>query len=63
MKIHDSYFTILVEVFMNYILAENTYFINHKELAEHKIMVFKSANNYQIIQQCHDLKSILINDL
>ena len=48
---------------MNYILAENTYFINHKELTEHKIMVFKSANNYQIIQQYHDLKSILINDL
>ena len=25
---HDSYFMILVEVFMNYMLAENTYFTN-----------------------------------
>ena len=27
----DSYFTILVEVFMNRILAENTCFMNHVE--------------------------------
>ena len=28
---HDSYFTILVEVFTNHILAEKTYFTNHTE--------------------------------
>ena len=27
----DSYFTILVEVFTNHILVENTYFTNHIE--------------------------------
>ena len=27
----DFYFTILVEVFMNHISAENTYFTNHVE--------------------------------
>ena len=27
----DSYFTILIEVFMNHILAKNTYFMNHIE--------------------------------
>ena len=27
----DLYFTIQVEVFMNHILAENTYFTNHIE--------------------------------
>ena len=26
----DSYFTILVEVFTNHILEENTYFMNHR---------------------------------
>ena len=31
---HDSYFTILVEVFMNHILAENTYFTNDVERTE-----------------------------
>ena len=28
---HDSYFTILVDVFMDHILAENMYFTNHIE--------------------------------
>ena len=28
---HDSYFTVLVEVFTNHILAENTYFTNQSE--------------------------------
>ena len=35
----DSHFTILVQVFTNHILAKNTYFTNHIELTEHKIMV------------------------
>ena len=35
----DSYFMILVEVFMNHILAENTYFTNHIERREHKILI------------------------
>ena len=48
---HDSDFTILVEVFMNHISAENTYFTNHIEWTNHKIMAFKSANRYQIIRQ------------
>ena len=46
----DSCFTILVEVFTNLILAGSTYFTNHIEWTEHKIMVIKSANN-QIIQE------------
>ena len=58
----DSYFTILGETFMNQILAENTYFTNHREWTEHKIMVLKAANKYQIIWHCHNFKNILIAD-
>ena len=47
----DSYFTILVEVFTNHISAELTYFTNHIEWMEHKIMGYKPANSYQIIRQ------------
>ena len=47
--IHDLYFTIPVEVFMNHILAENTSFKNHAEWTEHKIIAFKPENKYQII--------------
>ena len=36
---HDSYFTILVEVFTKRILTENTYFTNHLEWTEYKITV------------------------
>ena len=43
--IRDSYFTILVEIFMKHILAENTFFTNQTEWAEHKIMVLKPANS------------------
>ena len=42
----DSYFTILVEVFMNHILAENAQFTNHIERAEQKIMVVQPANRH-----------------
>ena len=42
----DSYFTILVEVFTNHISAELTYFTNHIEWMEHKIMGYKPANRY-----------------
>ena len=54
----DSYFTILVD--RN--LAENTYFTNHMEWTEHRIMVLKPANKYQIIWHCHNLKNTLINN-
>ena len=58
----DSYFWILVEVFRNYILAENTYFMNHIERTERKIIVLKPANKYQIIQRGHNFKNILVDD-
>ena len=58
----DSYLTILVEVFTNHILAERTYFTNHREWIEHKIMVLKPANKYIIIWQCQNF-NILIDDL
>ena len=37
----DSYFTILVEVFTNHILVENTYFTNPIEWTEHTITVLQ----------------------
>ena len=46
---HVSYFMILLEVFMNHILAECTYFTNHMEWTEHIIMVAKFVNRNQII--------------
>ena len=58
----DSYFKILVEVFTNRNLAENTYFTNHMEWTEHKIMALKPASKYQIIWWCHNLKNTLINN-
>ena len=58
----DLVFTILVEVFMNHILAKNTYFTNHIEWTEHKIVIVKPANKYQIVWQCHNFKNILISD-
>ena len=58
----DSYFTILVEVFTNYILAKNTYFTNRIAWTEHKIMVLKPATKYQIIQHWDNFKNILIDD-
>ena len=57
----DLYFTTLVEVFTNHILAENTYIRNHIQWTKHKIMVLKHANKYQIIWQCHNFKNILID--
>ena len=58
----DLYFMILAEVFMEHILTENTYFTNHIERTEHKIMVLKPANKYQIIWQYHNLKNMLIGN-
>ena len=40
--------SVLIEVFMNYILAENTYFMNLIESIEHKVTVLKSTNKYLI---------------
>ena len=57
----ESYFMNLVEVFTNQILAENTYFTNHVEWTEHKIMALKPASKYQIIWQCHSFKCTLID--
>ena len=59
---NDSYFTILVEVFTNHILAESTYFTSRIERTEHSIMVLKLSNKYQIIWQCHSLKNIFVED-
>ena len=58
----DSYFTILVEVFTNHILAENMidfriYFTIHLGWTEHKIMVLKPANKNKIIRQ-HNFENI-----
>ena len=58
----DSYFTIPHEVFTNHILVANTYFTNRMELKEHKIMVLKPGNKYQIMLQFHNFKNILIDD-
>ena len=46
----------------NHILAENTYFTNHIELTEHKIIVLIPANRYQIIRQFRNFKNIPIDD-
>ena len=62
LKTRDSYFTILVEVFTNHIFTENTYFTNHLGSTEHKIMILKPANKYEIIRQCHNFENILIDD-
>ena len=58
----DSYFTVLLEVFTNHILAENTYFTNHFGRTEHKIMVLKPADKYIISRQCHNFENILAYD-
>ena len=58
----DSYFMILVEVFTNHILAENTYFLNRIEWTEHKIMVLQPANKYQIIWKCYNFKIIFLDN-
>ena len=57
----DSYFTNLVEVLRNHILAENTCFTNCIEWTENKAMVLKQANKCQIVW-CHDYKNILISN-
>ena len=59
---HDSYFMVLVEVFTNHNLTENTYLTNHIVWTELKIMVLKSANKYQIIRYYHNFENIVIND-
>ena len=59
----NSYFTTLVEVFTNHILAENTFSqIIYISWTEHKSTVLKSINKQQIIQHCHNFKNILINN-
>ena len=47
----DSYFTILIDYFMNHISAEIRNFTNHIKWTGLKIMGFKPANMYQIIRQ------------
>ena len=59
----DLHFTILVKAFTNHILVKSTYFTNHIEWIKQKIiMVLKPADKYQIIQQSHKFKNILIDD-
>ena len=57
----DSHFTILVDVFTNHVLVENTHFTNHLGLTEHKNIVLKFENTYKIIRQCHNFENILID--
>ena len=54
---HDSSWS-----FANHILAENTYFLNHIEWTEHKIMVLQPANKYQIIWKCYNFKIIFMDN-
>ena len=49
LKTHDSYIMILVEVFANHILGENTFQESYMGWAKYKIMVLKPANMYQVI--------------
>ena len=56
------YFAFLFEVFTNHISAENSYFKNHLEWSDHKIMVLKLAIKYEITWQRHNFKNILVND-
>ena len=37
--------------------------MNHIEETEHKVMVLKPANKYQIIRQSHTFKNILIDNV
>ena len=53
---------ILGETFTNHILAENTYFTNRIEETEHRIVVLKLSNKYQIICQRHNFKNILVDE-
>ena len=50
-RTYDLCFTILVEVFTNHTSAENTYFTNHIEWTECKIIGFKPTSRHQIIRQ------------
>ena len=43
-------------------MTKSTYFMNQKEWTEHKIIVLKPANKYQIIQQGHNFKNIPVDD-
>ena len=54
----DSYFPILVEVFMNHILVENRYFMKHLRWPEHNIMVL-AGKKCKIIRYVMFLKKIL----
>ena len=58
-RTRDSYFTILVDVFTNHILVENTYFTKHLGWTKQNNMVLKAAKKYIIIR-CHIFENILI---
>ena len=47
----DSYFTILVEVFMSHTSAEKKYFTNCIDRTEYKIMVLKLASKCKFVRQ------------
>ena len=59
----DLYFTILVKIFTNHILAKSTYFTSHTEWTDDKIIVLKLASKYQIIQHGDNFKNTLIDDI
>ena len=54
-----SYFTILVERFTNHISAQNTSSMN-MEWIEHKIMILKRSNKYQLFGNVITLKIFLL---
>ena len=55
----DSYFTILVEVFTNHILAENRYFMNYIESTENKTIVLKPQTSTKLLDNLIILTTFL----
>ena len=55
-----SFFTILVEVFTNHILAKKHIF--HESYRVNKTQDYEIANKYQINRQFYHFKNIFIND-
>ena len=59
-RFNNSWFVFL-DSSWSFHASENTYFTNHVEWREHKVMTSKLANKYQIIWQCNSFKSTLID--
>ena len=56
---YHSYFTILVEIFTNHILAKNIF---HQSYRVTKRQYYEIANKYLINRQFHYFKNIFIDD-